>query len=132
MTPPPLPLDAWYAVTREVEDKRASQPPAIAKTPSMPGRMQDENTAAPADRRWHQLLFLPEEQTGTDQTACRYHGSDYGEFGQPVYIWSWRTRSPFAMPDPEASLEPHWWGLPRWASDRRMRAEETSAHGEAE
>ena len=47
MTPPPLPLDAWYAVTREVEDKRASQPPAIAKTPwelAFPPELPPEET----------------------------------------------------------------------------------------
>jgi phenylpropionate dioxygenase-like ring-hydroxylating dioxygenase large terminal subunit len=132
------PLDAWYAVARDVELRHELLARRVCDTPLAVYRKLDGTAVALEDCCWHRMLPLTKGRLVGDDFECGYHGLRYDATGRcthmpsqaivnpnacvrsfPVverhrYVWVWLGAAALAdeqsVPDLHENHDPGWAG----------------------
>jgi phenylpropionate dioxygenase-like ring-hydroxylating dioxygenase large terminal subunit len=101
------PLNAWYAVARDIEIRRALLPRRICGVPVVMYRKLDGTPVVLEDRCWHRMLPLSKGRLNDDEVVCGYHGLRYDAAGRCTHMPSQPTVNPSACVRTFPAIERH-------------------------
>lgn len=119
------PLNAWYAIARDVELRHVLLARRICGIPIVMYRRIDGTPVALEDRCWHRMLPLSKGRLSGDELVCGYHGLRYDAAGRCTHMPSQPNVNPSACVRAFPIIERHrfvwiWLGAAELADERKI------------